>query len=163
MKTVLFFRHAKSDWDADWGTDHERPLARRGRKAAKVMGRLLAETGPLPESIVSSSATRARQTLKRAQKAGGWNAAVRFTDDLYGASPSDLLETICREPDTTEVLMLVGHEPTWSETIEDFVGHDVGHFPTAALARVDLDISSWREAAFGHGTLVWLRRPRDYR
>ena len=163
MKTVLFFRHAKSDWDADWGTDHERPLASRGRKAAKAMGRLLAETGPLPERIVSSSATRARQTLKRAPKAGQWNAPVRFTDDLYGASPSDLLETICREPDTTEVLMLVGHEPTWSETIEDFVGHDVGHFPTAALARVDLDISSWREAAFGHGTLVWLRRPRDYR
>ena len=119
MKTVLFFRHGKSDWDADWGTDHERPLARRGRKAAKMMGRLLAETGPVPDSIVSSSATRARRTMKRAQKAGGWNAAVRITDDLYGASPSDLLETIRREPDTTEVLMLVGHEPTWSETIED--------------------------------------------
>ena len=162
MKTVLFFRHGKSDWDADWDYDHERPLAKRGRKAAKVMGRLLAETGPVPDSVVSSSATRARQTLKRAQKAGRWDAAVRITDVLYGASPSDLLETIRREPDTTEVLMLVGHEPTWSETIEDFIGQDIGHFPTAALARVDLDIDSWREAAFGQGTLAWLRKPRDY-
>ena len=162
MKTVLFFRHGKSDWDADWDYDHERPLARRGRKAAKVMGRLLTETGPVPDSIVSSSATRARQTLKQAQKAGGWNAAVRFTDALYGASPSDLLATIRAEPDTTGVLMLVGHEPTWSETIEDFVGRDVGHFPTAALARVDLDIDSWKEAAFGQGALVWLRKPREY-
>ena len=58
--------------------------------------------------------------------------------------------------------MLVGHEPTWSATIEDFVGRDVGHFPTAALARVDLAIDAWHEAAFGQGTLVWLRRPREY-
>lgn len=162
MKTVLFFRHGKSDWDADWNTDHERPLARRGRKAAKVMGRLLAEIGPTPDSVVCSSAMRARQTLERAHKAGGWNAAVRVTNDLYGASPADLLETIRREPDTTRVLMLVGHEPTWSETIEDFVGRDVEHFPTAALARVDLALDAWREAAFGRGSLVWLHRPRDY-
>jgi len=70
MKTVLLFRHGKSDWYADYDWDHNRPLAKRGRKAARAMGRWLAETGPLPESIVSSSAKRAQQTLKRARKAG---------------------------------------------------------------------------------------------
>ena len=160
MKTVLLFRHGKSDWDADYDYDHNRPLAKRGRKAARAMGRWLAETGPLPDGIVCSTAKRARQTLKRAQKAGAWDAPARFTRDLYGAYPSDLLSIIRREPDTTQVLMLIGHEPTWSETLELFIDDEVGHFPTAAMARIDLSIAAWREAAFGGGTLVWLQKPR---
>ena len=39
MKTLLFFRHGKSNWDADYDVDHNRPLAKRGRKAARAMGR----------------------------------------------------------------------------------------------------------------------------
>ncbi len=160
MKTVLLFRHGKSDWDADYGSDHSRPLAKRGRKAARAMGQWLAQKGPLPDSIVSSTAKRAKQTLKRAQKAGAWNAPARFTRDLYDAYPSDLLAIMRREPDTTNVLMLIGHEPTWSETIEELSNEDVYHFPTAAMARIDLPIDSWREAAFGRGTLVWLQKPK---
>ena len=161
MKTVLFFRHGKSDWDADYGSDHSRPLAKRGRKAARAMGQWLAKTGPLPDSIVSSTAKRAKQTLKRAQKAGAWDAPARFTRDLYDAYPSDLLEIMRREPDTTTVLMLVGHEPTWSETIEALSDAKFVHFPTAAMARIDLPIDTWRNAAFGHGALIWLQKPRE--
>ena len=42
MKRLLVFRHGKSDWDADYGVDFERPLALRGQKAARTMGRFLA-------------------------------------------------------------------------------------------------------------------------
>ncbi len=162
MKTVLFLRHGKSDWDADYAHDHERPLARRGRQAAKTMGRLLAERGPVPESIVTSSAVRAVQTLKRARKAGGWDAPTRVTDALYHAGAEDLLAIIRAEPDATGVLLLVGHEPTWSETVSRLAGLPSVRFPTAALARVDLGVDHWREAAFGSGTLVWLLKPRDF-
>ena len=161
MKTVLFFRHGKSDWDADYDYDHHRPLAKRGRKAARAMGQWLAETGPLPDSIISSTAKRAKQTLKRAQQAGAWQASTRFTRDLYGAYPSDLLEIMRRAPDTTTVLMLIGHEPTWSETIERLIDDQIDHFPTAAMARIDLPINTWRNAAFGHGMLIWLQKPRE--
>ena len=161
MKTVLLFRHGKSDWDADYDYDHNRPLAKRGRKAARAMGRWLAEIGPLPDSIVCSTAMRAKQTLKRAQKAGAWDAPARFTRDLYGAYPSDLLTIIRHEPDTTQALMLIGHEPAWSETIDLFIDDEIDHFPTAAMARIDLPITAWREAAFGRGTLIWLQKPRE--
>ena len=163
MKTVLFFRHGKSDWDADYDYDHNRPLAKRGRKAARAMGQWLAEKGPLPDSIVCSTAKRARQTLKRARKAGAWEASVRYTSDLYGAYPTTLLETMQGEPDTTSVLMLIGHEPTWSETIERLASVEIDHFPTAAMARIDLPFTTWREAAFGQGTLIWLQKPRELR
>ena len=35
-----------------------------------------------------------------------------------------------------------------------------GVIDTAALARVDLPIDSWAEAAFGSGTLGWLCTPK---
>ena len=38
MKNLILFRHGKSDWLADYTLDHDRPLAIRGKKAAKKMG-----------------------------------------------------------------------------------------------------------------------------
>lgn len=160
MKTLLFLRHGKSDWDAPFDRDHDRPLAKRGRKDAKRMGKFLTAIDLVPDSIICSTALRARRTMERANKAGDWEAPVRLTETLYHAYPDDLLREIRAEPDTTRTLMLVGHEPTWSETVSQFIdGGDI-RYPTAALARVDMDIVSWREAAFGVGELIMMMPPK---
>ncbi|SVD23980.1 uncharacterized protein METZ01_LOCUS376834, partial [marine metagenome] len=56
MRSVIMFRHGKSDWDADYGPDHDRPLAKRGIKAAKKMGKYLAGLDQVPHIVVSSTA-----------------------------------------------------------------------------------------------------------
>lgn len=160
MKTLLFLRHGKSDWDAQYSHDHERPLAKRGWKAADAMGRLLADSGQIPDSIISSSAVRARRTQERARTAGAWPSTVRVTDTLYGASSYTILHEIRAEPNTTQSLMLVGHEPTWSQTVEAFMGGGEVRFPTAAVARIDLFIDRWADADFGQGQLIYLLPPR---
>ncbi len=161
MKTVLFFRHGKSDWDADYDTDHERPLAKRGRKAASKMGRFLARVGPLPDYIVTSSAVRARETLERAMAAGGWeDRPVRVTRALYGAEPEDLFAEMRQAPDDARTIMLVGHEPTWSEAVSAAIGGGQIRFPTAALARVDMPVVHWADVTFGEGELLWLVIPK---
>lgn len=160
MKTLLFLRHGKSDWDADYLHDHERPLAKRGRKAAKRMGELLAAWDQAPDSVITSPAVRAHDTLRRAHDAGGWEAPVRVSDRLYEGGPADLLDEIRREPDTTRALMLVGHEPTWSDTVSRFIGGGTIRFPTAAVACLRLEIEQWRSARFGDAELVWFVPPR---
>lgn len=160
MKTILFFRHAKSDWDADFAHDHERPLAKRGQKAAKAMGRLLAEIGAVPDAVVTSSAVRAQETLRLARKAGAWEVPIRVTDALYQAAPEGVLEVLRAEPDTTESLLLVGHEPTWSATVGALIGGGSVRVPTACVARVDLDVARWEEVRFGQGQLIWLLPPK---
>ena len=75
MKTLILFRHGKSDWDSEEPSDHDRPLAKRGRKAAKAMGKFLALAGQVPDSAVTSSAVRARSTLEIAMEAGAGTAA----------------------------------------------------------------------------------------
>ena len=160
MKTILFLRHGKSDWDADFSTDHERPLAKRGVKASATMGRFIATCGVLPDRIITSTAVRARTTIQLAKEAGGWDAPTRETKTLYHASPTDLLVQIRAEDDAADVLLLVGHEPTWGSTVSRLAGGGALKYPTAALARVDFDVRRWQDVAFGNGELIWLVPPK---
>ena len=60
MKSVLIRRHAKSDWKDPDLTDHDRPLNKRGKDDAPRMGRLLKREHLVPDTIISSTAIRAR-------------------------------------------------------------------------------------------------------
>jgi phosphohistidine phosphatase len=160
MKTLLFFRHGKSDWDASFNQDHERPLAGRGRKAAAIMGKLIASSGQIPDSIITSTAVRARDTVRLASQAGEWTSSIRETRDLYGAGPSEVLSLIHAEPDSVNSLLLAGHEPTWSHSVSLFVGGAILRFPTAAMARIDFHVSSWKDVEFEQGELQWLIPPK---
>lgn len=159
MKSLILFRHAKSDWDESSGHDSERPLAGRGKKAAKSMGCYLAAIGQVPESVVCSSAKRTVDTLDLAIRAGGWETARRISERLYQANPADILTEIRKEPDSTSTLMIVGHEPAMSETLAAFTGGRV-RFPTACMARIELEIERWRDAQFSSGHLAWLVTPK---
>ncbi len=162
MKSVLFFRHGKSDWGARYDHDHERPLAKRGRKAAKKMGRYLAVQGPIPDRILCSTALRARETLERALKAGSWaGCTVQFSRMIYEAGPDELLARIRDETDGTQVLMIVGHEPVLSILIAESTGHPWRPFPTAAMAEVVFAVTRWEQVEPGKGRLAWLVRPRS--
>lgn len=160
MKTIILFRHGKSDWNADFDHDHERPIGKRGRKAARAMGRFLTEVDQQADRIVTSSAVRARQTLEQAQEAGAWTAPVRVTDALYDASPDDVMEEIWAAPDATACLLLVGHEPTWSLMTGRLIGGGQVRFPTAAMARIDVEVERWNGVSFGSGTLMWFLPPK---
>jgi len=160
MKTLILLRHGKSDWEDDGLPDHDRPLAKRGLKSAKAMGRFLRRAQQFPDAAVTSSAVRARATLEKAFEEGGWSCPVRVSEALYEADPEHVLSEILVEPDTTERLLLVGHEPTWSELASRLIGGGALVIPTGCAARVDFDVPSWRDVAFGKGKLAWLLPPR---
>lgn len=160
MPAVILLRHAKSDWAAGFGDDRDRPLAKRGRKAAAVIGRLLAASANVPTEAITSPAVRAVQTLQLAMEAGGWSCPVEERPALYGAGASDVLAEIRRRPDTTELLLVVGHEPTTSDTAGVLIGGGRLRVPTAATLRIELDAPRWAEVAAGGGSLAWLVPPR---
>lgn len=159
-RELLLLRHAKSDWSSTSGGDHDRPLARRGREAAPRMGRFLAAVGPLPGRVVTSSAVRARSTAELAVEAGNWRCPIQVAPELYEASVEDLLDLVARQPADLETLLLVGHEPTLSQSIGVLVGGASVRFPTAALASIRCAVRSWQAVAPGTGTLAWLVTPK---
>jgi len=160
MKTLLLFRHAKSDWGAEHETDHERPLAPRGKDAARRMGVLLERLGSVPELALTSSAVRARRTVELAAKAGRWKTEVVVSSELYGASPGEVLDVIRRCADEVSSLLLAGHEPTWSALVAALVGGATLKFPTAAVACIRIPSDSWRAVEFGSGELAWFVPPK---
>ena len=162
-RSLIVFRHSKSDWSADFGgPDLERPLAKRCRKAARAAGRFLSAT-EVPESVICSPALRATTTLALASQARGWTCSVRESDAVYDQGVEGLLGEVRREPEATRLLMVVGHEPTCSATVRLLIGGGLVRMPTAALARVDLLVEDWGEVGPGTGVLSWLVMPRVIR
>ena len=86
MKTLLLLRHGKSDWSAGV-SDADRPLAKRGRKAARAIGEFLSRAGAVPDVVVSSPARRAVETAELVAAAGRWPCTVRASDMLYQGDP----------------------------------------------------------------------------
>jgi phosphohistidine phosphatase len=159
-KTLILFRHAKSDWDAAAANDHQRPLAQRGIKAAKAMGRMLAEVDQLPDLAVASTALRATATLELAAAAGDWPTRIKTDAALYETTPEAALDFIQNLPTTADSVMLVGHEPTWSALTSALTAGGNLRFPTAAMVRIDFELQRWAEIRFGLGSLVWFIPPR---
>jgi phosphohistidine phosphatase len=160
MKTLLLMRHAKSDWNADYGTDHERPLNDRGVRSARLMGEVLAENGHAPDMVITSTAVRARSTASLAKETGRWDAGLTLEPDLYGAGVDRAIEVAAAAPDVARV-MLVGHQPTWSALVAALTGDRID-MKTAAVAVIEFDIDSWAELPGSRGTLIATYQPRDY-
>ena len=159
MPTLLVLRHGKSDWDADWIVDAERPLAKRGRRASKLIGRHLAEVGPEPTLALTSPAVRARDTLERTLAAAGFDCPVRTVAAFYGHGTIAVIDELRALEGSPEVVLIVGHEPTWSDLIHWLTGASV-RFPTAALARLDID-DEWPGLHPGCAELAGLVLPRE--
>ena len=154
-------RHAKSDWDASYGADQERPLARRGERSAKAMGEALRTMGEVPDLIVSSTAVRAEATAELARIAGGWPCPLHLDPDLYGAGPEEVLAVAARHGGDAQRLMLVGHEPTWSLLIARLTGARTT-VKTGTVAGVDLDVTRWEDAPGARGSLTFLLQPKMF-
>jgi phosphohistidine phosphatase len=160
VKTLLMMRHGKSDWQAGYARDHDRPLNDRGIESAKVMGRVLTDRGLAPDHVISSSAVRAEITARLAAEAGGWQGAIAIDPVLYGASPHEVIHVAAHAPDVGR-LMLVGHQPTWAATVYELTGKDI-EMKTASVAVIESQIESWHELFDGMGQLVETLYPRDF-
>ena len=160
MKTLFIMRHAKSSWDDASVSDFERPLNRRGLKAAPFMGELMRSKDLVPDVIVSSTAMRTRQTAEIVKDAGGFEAEIEFHKRIYEASTQDLLGAIVELSDKLDTAMLVGHNPG----MEGFVWFLTGQLKpmrTAALAVIELNVESWSDIDHGFGELKSVFHPKD--
>jgi len=160
MKTLFLLRHAKSSWKDETLADFERPLNRRGKRAAETMGAYFKSEGIVPELIVCSPAVRARETLELVTKAAKWSTEVRYDQRIYEASGMRLAEVVSQIDNDRKVAMLVGHNPGMEELLLLMTAESVG-FATGTCAKVAVKASKWANAVDKRATLEWLVKPRD--
>lgn len=168
---ILLLRHAKSSWDDPGLPDHDRPLARRGERAAPAMGSHFAGSDLRIDRIVSSSAARAWTTARLFQEA--FDAALPLTSrrDLYHADAMDLLAIAGEEAggDAQARIMLVGHNPGMHDLALFLCGDGdpaqvqrlEWKFPTGALAEFNLPGTPTTDLPANSGRLVRFVRPKD--
>ncbi len=169
MKTVYLLRHAKSSWKQDGIADIDRPLAKRGRSAAKAMRRHLAEKKLQPAQILCSPSRRTRDTLAIIQGAFATAVPIRFEKGIYMADPQTLLRRLKRLGDTVGSVMIVGHNPGLAQLAlglsdgrDSEARRDLAvKFPTCALAVIRSEAARWSDLEIGGASLDAFVRARD--
>ena len=160
-KLLLILRHAKSSWEFEELSDHDRPLNNRGRRDAPLMGRKLLKEQLVPQIIISSSAVRAHSTAKKVAKACGYEDEILIDPALYGSGYSDYLNVLTNQEDEYDIIMLVGHNPISEQLVEVLTG-EIVTMPTCAIACISLPITSWKQIIDKtKGQLLNLWRPKE--
>jgi phosphohistidine phosphatase len=143
MKTLLIVRHAKSSRDDPALPDRERPLNDRGLDDATRMGKRLAKRGVKPDLLVSSPALRALTTAQLiADEMGFPRKNIAVDDRLYASSADDLLAVICALDDKQDRVMLVGHNPEFTDLARR-LSREISDMPTCAVAEFRFDAKRW--------------------
>lgn len=166
-RRLILLRHAKAEWSDD--SDHERPLAERGRKDALIAGRRLATAGIVPDLVLCSTAVRCGEAWKIAVGELPQRPRTVYEDRLYEASLGELLAVINETSDEVADLLLVGHNPGMHALADALAGEAEGDllprlnrsgFPTAAIAVLTFS-DSWKTVEHGVARLVAFWPPSE--
>jgi len=173
MRRLMLLRHAKTESDAPSGQDQDRRLDDRGRHDAAAIGDWIGRRPPFPDLVLVSPAVRAYQTWEIAREAMKHHAPqpprVEFLPELYGADPTQLLQTIrMASVNDPQRLLVVGHNPGMHELALTLTGSGDGaakkalehNLPTAGFAIFDFATDDWNDVAFRRGKLVLFTSPK---
>ncbi|MEU7177635.1 SixA phosphatase family protein [Streptomyces celluloflavus] len=166
-RRIVLLRHAKAEWSQD--SDHERPLADRGRMDAPAAGRRLAGTGITPDLTLCSTAARTRETWKLFVSELPQRPKTVYDERLYEASLGELLALLNETAEDVQDLLVVGHNPGMHALADALAGEAEGDllarmnrsgFPTAAMAVIEFT-GSWKSVEHGVGRLVAYLTPHE--
>ena len=161
MKTIILFRHGKSDMINHLLNDHDRPLTNEGINETEKMGDYLFKKNEIPDIVISSTAKRAKHTTEVAMNSGKWKSSIAFDNIIYSGSTNDLLILIKEQNDKYNSICLVGHEPKFSNFVDLSTNKEHTQFSTAAIAKINFNLPKWSLIEFGFGNLDWLISPNE--
>ncbi len=150
---LYLLRHAHAGDPGAWsGGDDVRPLSAKGEAQAERLGAFLAGIGFQPDAIVTSPKVRAADTARIVAAHLGTNV----TEDgrLGGGVTVATVDAVLADAGDPGRVVLVGHDPDFSELVEAFTGAEVP-MRKGALARIDVR----RPLRAGAGELRWLIPP----
>ena len=178
MRHLMLLRHAKTERDSPTGNDRDRRLNARGRDDAPTLGRYVASHRIVPQCVLVSPATRARETWELFKDELPATPRHEIIKELYGADTSELLHIVriarqLAQGASTDRLMLIGHNPGMHEfalaltfngdaksaKVDASYRALADNLPTSGLAMISFAIDDWADVSFGRGRLERLVSP----
>ena len=151
---LFFLRHGLADHPVWTKPDSERPLNAEGIEKMERSAQLIKDLNLGVDAVVTSPLVRARQTAELAISHLP-EVTLHVDQRLAPGFDLDLLASLLTDFPDTGALLLVGHEPDFSEVIGELTGGMRVVVKKGSLARIDL-ISLDPPA----GSLVWMIPPK---
>lgn len=170
MKTIYLARHSKSSWNSDASNDFDRPLSNRGFTDAEKMGKHLHHLEIKPEKIISSPATRAKQTCESyCEQLNIPRNKIEWNSEIYAAYTVTLLHILTAQPETVKSIMLVGHNPAMEDLLVHLCGDSTMDnqrqengklLTTGNVAEITVSVP-WKQLVMHDAEFNFLLRPKE--
>lgn len=145
MKQITIVRHAKSDAGEDGRLDVDRHLTQSGIKDMGVVSQWLTRQIK-PDLVVSSDAARALHTATLLLRAGiGSFQNLKVEPSIYEAGLKELYRVIHQLPQSVTNVVLVGHNPGFTELVNDLaIDFSIDNLPTAGVVTLSFKVTDWK-------------------
>ncbi len=161
VKRLILLRHAKSSWADTDTSDFDRPLNRRGKDNAPVMGQRLLARGERPSLLVTSPAARAKKTIRRVARELGFPLEfIHREDDLYLASAESILAILRQQDDHFNSILLCAHNPGITLLANRIPEVSIDNVPTCGLLCINTGVPSWKSLDPQDWTLDYFDYPK---
>jgi phosphohistidine phosphatase len=140
MKYLTLIRHAKSSHKEAGMNDFDRPLNGRGFSDASLMGPILLQTLPVPETVLGSTAIRVQQTLQGIYESTEVTLPEpEWNNELYLADAETIWDFAYSAFMEFEEVWVCAHNPGITEAVDVLSGISIGNVPTLGVARIAFD------------------------
>ena len=168
MRRLLLLRHAKTEPAAPGHEDRTRVLVERGRKDAAKIGAYVETHALVTDRVMLSPAKRVQETWKHMASALKRAPGATTTEQIYAATPHDVLAVILSTPASAHSLLIVGHNPALQDVALMLIASgDIDarerlreKLPTAGLVIIDFSFDEWSKVHPQCGRLERFVTPR---
>jgi phosphohistidine phosphatase len=155
--TLIVARHGKASSIMDASSDFERVLKDKGVEQSHHVGRSLKAMLNDVDLVVSSSAVRAKHTAEILAKELSYSEKdIQLEPSLYESGLDEVMVVLKEIDVSNKIVLLVGHNPTWSDLVNLFQPKSVAGLRTSDIAVITFDIPGWEAVHPMGGELLYI-------
>lgn len=149
MKTIIFFRHAKSSWDSPVD-DLDRPLTLKGIADAYASASALKKLDLSIDSAYASPANRAMHTASIAMRSLELPLnRLCVAQEVYDFSGNVLLSFIRELPNQLQTVLIFGHNNALTSLCNALGSKEIDTLPTAGISVISFNEKEWNTVVKG--------------
>lgn len=139
--------------------DFKRPLNKRGKENAPMMGDRLKKRGIKPDIIISSPALRAKTTAEIIAKKVNYKKKIVLNEDIYASMDMILHKIIKKTDDKNETLFIFGHNPDLEMLVEKYVSFNE-NLVTCGVVEIEFECKSWKDISRKNAKFISFDYPK---
>jgi len=161
MKTLYIVRHAKSSWESPDSDDLNRPVIENGIKKTKKVIDFLIKENVKVDLIVSSHARRALDTAAFFAKAFNFSLSeIVVNYNIYENDEEDMMSEVYALPNDKNNIMLIGHNPTFTQFANLFLDKKIDFLPTSSVISISFETDRWEKIESSVKSLNFIAFPK---